>query len=88
MADSWKQEPDILVTDLDTELVLLHPKTRAMFTLNETGRAIWERLATETQVDQAVHVLTATFEVDDGTAREHALKLLADLADAGLIRKS
>ncbi len=88
MADSWKQEPDILVTDLDTELVLLHPKTRAMFTLNETVPVIWKRLATETQVDQAVLVLTATFEVDDDTARAHALKLLADLADAGLIRKS
>lgn len=88
MADSWKRNPDILVTDLDSELVLLHPKTRALFTLNETGRTIWELLATETQINQAVAALTATFEVDDDTARAHASKLLSELADAGLIHKS
>ncbi len=88
MADTWKRNPDILVTDLDSELVLLHPKTRALFTLNETGRAIWDLLATETELDRAAAALTATFEVDDDTARAHALQLLSELADAGLIDKS
>jgi hypothetical protein len=84
----WKKDPDILATDLDDEVVLLHPKTRGMYTLNETGRVIWQLLASETRIDDAVAVLTATFEVDDDTARAHAAKLFADLAAAGLIHKS
>ena len=40
----WQANPDVLVTDLDGELVLMHPGRGEMFSLNASGRLIWQAL--------------------------------------------
>jgi hypothetical protein len=40
----WSAVPDVLVTDLGDELVLLDPASSEMFSLNDTGRLLWQAL--------------------------------------------
>ncbi len=40
----WQANPDVLATDLDGELILMHPGRSEMFSLNPSGRLIWQAL--------------------------------------------
>ena len=40
----WSAVPDVLVTDLGDELVLIDPASSEMFSLNDTGRLLWQAL--------------------------------------------
>ena len=41
----------------------------SMFTLNETGKFIWENLITTTSIDELVAIMTCEFDIDPETAR-------------------
>ena len=85
MSERWSRDEDIIATDLDDEVVLLNPTTRAVFTLNPTGRAVWHRLASAASLDELVAVLVAEFAVDEATAARDVRVLLDDFAAAGLV---
>jgi len=40
----WQANADVLVTALDDELVLMHPISNQMFSLNPSGRLVWQAL--------------------------------------------
>lgn len=40
----YSPHPEVLVTDLGNELVLLHPISGEMYSLNEVARTLWHRL--------------------------------------------
>jgi ribosomal protein L18 len=86
MSDTWLRDPDVLVTELDRELVLLHPRTRAMFTLNETGQVVWG--AIDRGADAAVDAVVEAFDVDRSVAHADVAELIGALADAGLLVRS
>jgi Coenzyme PQQ synthesis protein D (PqqD) len=79
-----KHHPDVIVTDLEDESVLLNPRTQAMFTLNATGRVVWNHLETK-DLDAIAAELEAQFEVDFETAKSDAAQLLETLTKAGLV---
>jgi Coenzyme PQQ synthesis protein D (PqqD) len=79
-----KHHPDVIVTDLEDESVLLNPRTQAMFTLNATGRVVWNSLETK-DLEAIAAELEAQFEVDFDTAKTDAAELLDALQKAGLI---
>jgi hypothetical protein len=76
--------PEIIVTELDDELVLLNPRTQAMFTLNGTGKVIWQHLGKNTAEEIAVKI-TETFEIDVTTAQNDTSALLESLEKSGLL---
>lgn len=76
--------PEILVTDLDNELVLLNPRTQAMFTLNGTGRIVWQNLGKHS-AEEIAQKIVEQFEVDLQTAQQDTVSLLETLANAGLL---
>jgi len=84
---SWKRDPDVVTTELERELVLLHPKTRSMFTLNETGMVVWSAIdaGQGAAVDAAVDAVVAAFDVDREVAAADVAELFDGLARAGLI---
>ena len=86
MGAEWTQNPDVIATDLGDELVLLHRATRAVFTLNGTGREVWRRLEDPCTIDAAVEAVTAAFTVDEATARADVTKLVDELVAADLAR--
>lgn len=74
----------VIETDLENEMVLLHPKNREMYSLNETGRIIWKSLEAH-GLDGAVNQVTNTFDIDIDQAKKDAEALLADLIKADFI---
>ncbi len=76
--------PEIIVTELDDELVLLNPRTQAMFTLNGTGKIIWQHLGKNTAEEIALKI-TEVFEIDLATAKKDTFDLLESLEKSGLL---
>ena len=85
MTTSWRANDDVIATDLDNELVLLDPTTRAMFTLNATGRVIWQQIEAGHTTADIVRAVVAAFEIDDITAAADVDTLTLKLSGAGLI---
>jgi hypothetical protein len=79
-----KRNPDVIATDLDDELVLLDPKTQRMFTLNATGRVVWNALGTH-DLGQIAAQLEAQFEVSREQAHQDVSALLEQLRASGLV---
>jgi len=74
----------IIETDLENEMVLLHPKNRQMYSLNETGRIIWNNLEAS-GVEGAVNQVLEHFDIDFDQAMNDAQNLLTDLISADFI---
>ncbi|WP_291429764.1 PqqD family protein [Deinococcus sp.] len=80
----WQRNGDVLVTDLDDELVLMHAGRSEMFSLNSTGRLLWQALpATE---ETLTALLATTFELPGGQAQADVRAVLNDLSVRHLIR--
>lgn len=79
----WQANPDVLVTDLEDELILMHVGNAEMFRLNCSGRVIWQALSCTTQ--DAGKALSVAFEVDAHQAHRDAEMLLMELAERGII---
>ncbi len=65
--------------------MLLNPRTQAMFTLNGTGKLIWQSLGKNTPEEIAVKI-TQAFEIDLITAQKDTTDLLETLEKSGLLQ--
>jgi hypothetical protein len=80
----WQANPDVLVTDLDGELVLMHPARSEMFSLNASGRLIWQALP---QTGAALaDLLAAHYGLLPEQARADVTAVLGALHDRDLAR--
>ena len=79
----WTANPDILVTDLGDELVLMHPTRSEMFSLNAAGRALWQALPAT--LDTLGGVLARTYALSEEQAQADAQALVRDLAARDLL---
>ena len=86
MPERWIRDDDVIATDLDDELVLLNPATRAVYSVNGTGREVWNRLADPASVAELASALVARFAVDEATATRDVGTLIDELVTAGLVR--
>ena len=84
MTMHYKPKADLIETDLDTELALLDPTTQAMFSLNKTGRLVWQSL-TEKGVIGAAQSVATYFDIDLEQAEKDTLSLVEDLLEVGLL---
>lgn len=85
MSDHYVADPDVMHTDLGSEIILVHGRTGHSFRLNDTGRLAWLQLPTTP--DALAQVLAEAFEVDAGTAQRDASDMLGLLASYGLAAK-
>jgi len=77
--------PDVIATDLANELILLDPATGEMFSLNTTGRAIWQALDGRTTVADVSAAIGRAFDVSPERVDADVRQLLASLLEAGLV---
>lgn len=82
--NALKPHPDIIETLLEDELVLLDPQTQQMYSLNATGKLIWETLKAG-EYPTVAEKISAEFEVDAGQAQSDADALVSDLEHTGLL---
>ena len=81
----WTLKPGVIETDLGDELVLLDPKTQGMFSLNNTGRVIWQGLKNTETLEMIASSLEQQFTVTLDQASLDAQALMSELEKAGLI---
>jgi hypothetical protein len=80
----WKPNIEIITTALEDESVLLNPRTQELFTLNSTGKFVWDALQTRPSAEIPA-LLAQTFEVDEATATADTVEIFKALSKAGLV---
>lgn len=81
----WDANPDVLVTDLGDELVLMHPATGLMFGLGASGREVWRALPGS--AEDLAHALARAYALPLETARHDVGTLLRDLKERNLLQE-
>ena len=85
MTVRYYRHPDIRLTDLDDEGIVLHLGSRRYFTVSETGLILLEALRTECTEDDLVERLRDAYDVSYEQAAQSVRVFLARCADAKLI---
>ena len=87
----FKPSGDVVVRDIEGQLVIV-PLTAGvgdleaeLFSLNETGRAVWERLDGHRSVSDVVAELEAEYEDPEGEIAGHVSGLLTELSKRGMV---
>lgn len=84
---------DVVARDIDGELIIVPLTAAAMaegeqdaiFTLNETGRAVWDRLDGSASLGDVAHALAAEFEAAAGEIEQDVIGLAEELLKRGML---
>jgi hypothetical protein len=80
--------PDVLVSIVDDEAVLLNIKRERYFGLDRTGTAMWTALTTAESVEAAYQSLVGRFAVEPEILRRDLNDLVRQLIEHGLVESS
>lgn len=78
--------PEVLFRELDGEAVMLDLETECYYGLDEVGTRIWQLFAQCGETEGVVTQMLAEYDVEEEQLRHDLAILLAELAEAGLIR--
>ena len=85
MSERYVARAGLIETDLEHELILLDPETQEMFSLNGTGRWVWQKLPNRSP-EEVAGELADCFGVPVEQAHADVQALVAELREAGLLR--
>ncbi len=77
---------DVLFQEVGGEAVLLSLASEQYFGLNPVGTRIWQLLGRDSSLQAAFDVLCGEWEIEPARLQDDLLSLVAQLADAGLVR--
>ena len=80
-----KLTDNFIATQIDDEIVLIDIAGGELFSLKDTGRAIWDLIDGQRTPSDIAAILTERYEVELAEATEGVDALLRDLADAKLV---
>lgn len=88
-----KRDPNYLLRDVADSLVVVPVGAAAsafpgMITLNETGRFLWELLATEQTTESLVDAMLQRYEVTEAQARQDVERFTQNLLLAGALTEN
>jgi coenzyme PQQ synthesis protein D (PqqD) len=81
----YRRHPDLRLTALEGEGVVLHLKERRYFTVNETGLTLLEALKEPRSMEDLVSALQAEYEVTDAEARDTTRVFLTQCLEAAVV---
>jgi pyrroloquinoline quinone biosynthesis protein D len=81
-----RRRDDVLAQAAGETVILLTPDSGEYFTLNEVGGMIWELADGTRTVAEIVAALAQEFDAPEEEIRADTEELLAELADAKLVR--
>lgn len=85
MTTRYQRHPDVRLTDLAGEGVVLHLGARRYFTVNATGLAILEALVSPQSVDDLVAAVRREFDVSEADAVATTRAFVQQCLDAHVI---
>ena len=85
MTTVYLRHPDLRLTAVDNEGVVLHLGSLSYFSVNETGLTILAALEQPRTLDELVTAVTAEYEVSDAEALETTREFLARCTEAKLL---
>lgn len=68
-----------------TLLIPVHGCTQSLYTLNDTGRRLWELIETPQSEDDLVEALVELYPISTETARQDVKKFLNDMLRLNLV---
>ncbi|HKS42818.1 MAG TPA: PqqD family protein [Blastocatellia bacterium] len=77
--------PDILISEVGDESVLLNLKSECYFGLDEMGTQMWKTLIASDSIQAAYETLLAEYEVEASRLREDLDELIQQLMEQGLV---
>jgi|SRR5580658_9042658 hypothetical protein len=86
--ETYRTAEGVHVRRFGDELVMLDLTSGVYFSLNEVGAFIWESLCAGAATVDVPLSIAERFEVSLETACEETLKLVNDLLEAGLIKRT
>ena len=85
LSKTVQQNPNLVVTNIDGDLVILHPDTGEYYGAKVIGNQIWQMMAEPIVVNTMVDKLTAEYDAERETIAEDVASFLDDLLNEGLI---
>ena len=86
MTVRYQRHPNVRLTALEGEGVVLHLDDRRYFTVNATGLTLLESLLEPRTLDDLVSALVREYEVSPPEARATAEAFLAQCTERGVVR--
>jgi len=77
--------PDILISELSGESVILNLKSECYFGLDEMGTRMWTALTTAESVQAAYERLLAEYDVSEEQLKQDLIDLVGKLTEQGLV---
>lgn len=71
--------------ELEGEAVLLDLDSERYFGLDDVGTRIWQHLTTDGRLERVCEAMLEEFDVDAETLRADVLRLVGELASAGIV---
>ena len=88
MTTTYIRHPDLRLTAVDGEGVVLHLGSRQYFSVNTTGVTILEQLRSSATLADLVSAVTAEYDVSDDEATRTVRAFLDRCLDASLVREA
>jgi hypothetical protein len=82
---SFQRNKKVVWSVLDNECILLHLESHVYYTLNASGRFLWESLAEKKSFHRLLEDIMNRHDVDAETARGDLTEILEDLVKEGLV---
>jgi len=79
------RNPNVSVSDVDDELVMLDLEQGRYFGLNSVGAEIWNYIESPRRINEVVAHLLRKFNIDEPTCRAETLNLLKSMMSAKLV---
>lgn len=86
LAQKVRPHPEVVDTELDGEIVLLHLESKTYYSLNLTGMRIWQVLKQGLSLKEISQRLQEEFEVDAERANRSVLDLVTELSQQKLVQ--
>ncbi len=81
----YKRKPNITFTEIDNEIVLVHPEEGKYYSFNKVGSVIWKLLEEVISVEQLKEKLMQQFSVSEEQCLQEVSDFLKQLSEKGLI---
>jgi len=89
--DVYKPSDDVVAREIEGEIIIvplvagIGDMEDELFTLNDTGKAIWDKLDGQRSLADVVAALSPEFAAEDGAIERDVLGLVAELVERKML---